>query len=248
MSRSDYLGSLLANQNKHQTILHNYFVTQDGNSNNLQTYETNYYAFQEPISNPPEPKVSIWEFLSKDDLKDFLKLHCTREIKNYLDSMKMNKFFPKGAARMLFIELMCSVTKFCQRNNYNLRKSGALLSQFFLTHILTTSSFDKTTEKVFNYFKELALAHALPDFPPKTAKIFSQDETKNNMKFFCKLYLRNLPLIRFTSLPNFAFFLYYEVDKQEEREKKVRKKQDGDKKKKKDSKKGSKAGSKKGKK
>ncbi|CAG9831256.1 unnamed protein product [Diabrotica balteata] len=79
------------------------------------------------------------------------------------NSLQMNKYSPKGIARLIFVELMLSVTKFCKRYNYNLEKSGALLSQFYLTHVLTTSSSDRSTEKVYNYFKELALAHTLPD-------------------------------------------------------------------------------------
>lgn len=33
------------------------------------------------------------------------------------------------------------------------------------------------------------------------------DESENIMNFFCKVYLRNLPLIRIMCLPNYAFYL-----------------------------------------
>uniref|UniRef100_A0A6P7H4Z5 Uncharacterized protein LOC114347073 n=1 Tax=Diabrotica virgifera virgifera TaxID=50390 RepID=A0A6P7H4Z5_DIAVI len=188
MSRDDIFGSILANESIHQTILGNFFVAQEEN----QWFGENrskYYAFHEPSVEISEPQVSLWDFLNKNELTEYLKIRKKSEIRKYLKSLQMNKYFPKGTARIIFVELMLSVTKFCKRCNYNLEKSGALLSQFYLTQILTTSSSDRSTEKVYTYFKELALAHTLPDFPPKSAKIFSQQETKQNMEFFCKIYL-----------------------------------------------------------
>ncbi|KAJ8934190.1 hypothetical protein NQ314_013507 [Rhamnusium bicolor] len=50
------------------------------------------------------------------------------------------------------------------------------------------------------------------NFAPTSIKLFSQKETKQIMELFCKLYLRNPPLIRFLSLPNFAFCVKYELE------------------------------------
>lgn len=154
----------------------------------------------------------------------------------------MDKEYPKGIPRNIFVSLMLNVRKFCEKAAFDIEKTGVLLSVFYLTHIYTRSKFDLLPDKIFSYFKELIFCHALP-FPPNKRKIFSQKETKSILEFFFKLYLRNLPLLRLLCLPNFAFSLQYEEktdqevgEEEQERvgrksEKKIDKKQEPEKKK-----------------
>lgn len=128
-------------------------------------------------------------------------------LKYFLES-KLEQENPKGEPRELFIIMMLNVRKFCLNSNFDLRKTGATLSTFYLTHIFTTSKFDRSSQKVFSYFKDLLTCHALP-FPPDKIKIFTHKEVKSIMEFFYKIYLRNLPLLRLLCLPNFAFSVQY---------------------------------------
>ncbi|CAG9865373.1 unnamed protein product [Phyllotreta striolata] len=198
---------------KKSGILSNYFVIQDPSllyeDNDEQSYKHEFFAYQEPPVVIPEPKAAIWEFLSKTEMQELLKCKNSTELKKYLNSVKLEKFCPKGKARTVFIDLMLSVAKFCFKQRYTLEKSAALMSQYYLTHLLVVTSFHKSTEKVYNYYKELSLCYTLPTFPPKFLKLFSMEETKKNMVFFCIMYLRNLPLIRFLCLPNFGFHFNY---------------------------------------
>ncbi|CAG9825453.1 unnamed protein product [Phaedon cochleariae] len=210
MSRKGYFEGVLPNECKHQTNIDNYMVQKQlVQYDNLDVIREKFYAFQEPNSNISEPKVCLWEFMKRDELEYFLKMNKNEQI-NAIDS-KMNKDVPKGKARTVFIELMYNTMKFCESHGFNLEKSAVILSQFYLTHIYFTSTLDTSAEKVFTYFKELTLCHSLP-FPPHSSRFLSHKETNIVLELFCKLYLRNLPLIRFLSLPNFALFLHYDLE------------------------------------
>lgn len=129
---------------------------------------------------------------------------------------------------------MYSVRKFCDSSEFNLEQSGATLSMFYLTHRYFTSLLQVSAEKVYEYFKEFVMKHSLM-VPPKYTKIFTFEEAKNILLFFCKLYLRNLPLIRLLTLPNFALYLdcyiepepVFKKDKNKGKEKKGKKDKKG---------------------
>lgn len=48
--------------------------------------------------------------------------------------------------------------------------------------------------------------------PPDNIKIFSYNECKKVLQFFCSLYLKNLSLIRLLSLPNYGLYLEYHLE------------------------------------
>lgn len=122
---------------------------------------------------------------------------------------KMDKEYPKGEPREIFTSMILNVRKFCKKSDFDIERTGAVLSLFYLTHIYTTSKFDISVDKVFSYFKELFFCHILP-FPPNKRKIFTHKESKSVLEFFYKIYLRNLPLVRLLCLPNFAFSVTYD--------------------------------------
>lgn len=126
----------------------------------------------------------------------------------FLLESKIGNEHPKGEPREMFISMMFNVQNFCKRNKFDINRTGATLSVFYLTHIYTTSKYDLSSEKVFSYFKELLFCHTLP-FPPYNSKVFTHKETMTILEFFFKIYLRNLPLIRLLCLPNFAFTVVY---------------------------------------
>lgn len=108
---------------------------------------------------------------------------------------------------------MYNVRKFCISSKFNLEQAGATLSMFYLTHCYFTSSFYVSAEKVYEHFKDFLIKHSLL-VPPKYTKVYSFEQSKNVFQFFCKLYLRHLPLIRLLTLPNYGFYLdcYVEPD------------------------------------
>ncbi|CAH1955865.1 unnamed protein product [Acanthoscelides obtectus] len=128
---------------------------------------------------------------------------------------------------------MYNVVKFCKKAQFNLEKCGAILSTFYMTHNYVISRFDVSAEKIYNYFKDLVMCHSLP-FPPSNLKILSHADATSVMSLFCKMYLRNLPLIRFLCSPNFAFQWQYELSVEElpekPKDKKGNKKEKGGKK------------------
>nr|XP_023024248.1 uncharacterized protein LOC111512373 isoform X1 [Leptinotarsa decemlineata] len=205
MSTKDGPDNVIAeNEKKPGTIIENYLVVKEENPE--QTI-SRFYAFQTPNLSIAKPVSSIWKFMKEEELDQFMKLQRKSDIKKKIDS-KMEQDFPKGNARILYIELMYTTTMFCKKYDLSLQKSAAVLSQFHLTHIYFTSNFNVSAEKAYLYFKELSMSHSLP-FLPENSKVFSHSEIKMILEFFCKLYLRFLPLIRFLSLPNFAFYLGY---------------------------------------
>lgn len=122
---------------------------------------------------------------------------------------KLAKGYPSDNPREIFISIMYNTAKFCEKLDFDIERTGAVLSIFYLTHIFTTSRYDLSSEMVYSYFKELLFCHTLP-FPPTKQKIFTQKEAKSITEYFYKIYLRNLPLVRFLVLPNFALTVCFE--------------------------------------
>ncbi|XP_044750126.1 uncharacterized protein LOC123310649 [Coccinella septempunctata] len=159
---------------------------------------------QEPRYKITWPRICVYEYLSDAELKQLSEIEEKKALRIFVE-----KRIPKTCkepARTLYAELMYTVIKFAKRNDFNLKQTGALLSQFYLTHKIFISSFNVAAEKLYLYFKEIMICHSVAS-PPDSIKIFSMDESENIMKFFCKIYLRNLPLIRTMCLPNFGFYL-----------------------------------------
>lgn len=71
----------------------------------------------------------------------------------------MESEYPKGISRILSVDLMYSVVRFCQKRNFNLAQSGALLSIFYLTHEYFLSSFHTSAKNIYSFFKEYMLLH-----------------------------------------------------------------------------------------
>ncbi|KAK5646763.1 hypothetical protein RI129_005227 [Pyrocoelia pectoralis] len=155
------------------------------------------------------PKICTWTYMTESELEDLFHLTNKRDIRRTIDQ-KMGDEYPKGLGRLLLVELMYSVFQICKTSRMNLRQTGTLLSIFYLTHQYFSSSFDTTTEKTYHFFKEYILQHCV-ECPPDTMQIFSYAESKNVVSFFCTLYLRNLPLIKLLTLPNFGFTVQYKL-------------------------------------
>ncbi|XP_050309251.1 uncharacterized protein LOC126745447 isoform X1 [Anthonomus grandis grandis] len=189
-------------------------------------------AFNVPPVQKKEAKLSQWEYLDAEKVQTLLTLTDQKEIFEYIGRMFTNvenfcrvlqnkmlilfdvgstlKNYPTGRPKDFFIQLLSDVTKFCQSQSYDLEKVASVLSQFYLTHNYFTSSVDVSAEKVYIYFKDLMMCHSLP-FPPCKKKIFTLNEARDILEFFCRIYTRNLPLIKYLCLPNFALYLNYEI-------------------------------------
>ncbi|KAJ8920990.1 hypothetical protein NQ315_015785 [Exocentrus adspersus] len=211
----------------------------------VEESKSKFAVYREPCYEARQPAICTWEFMDQDNLRRFMLLQDKSEVKKSID-LNIGTVHPKGQARLIFVELMYNIRKFCKVRGFNLEKAGATLSQFYLTHLFFTSKLDMSSEKIYIYFKDLMMCHSLP-FPPHSLKIFSNQETKDVMQLFCKLYLRNLPLVRFLSLPNFAFQINYELEPEPvlTKPKKQKNVKEDKKEEKKESKKGSKKASKK---
>ncbi|KAL3281184.1 hypothetical protein HHI36_004401 [Cryptolaemus montrouzieri] len=159
---------------------------------------------REPPCKIKWPRICMNDYLSDADLKVLNDVKEKKEIKSFIEA-RIPKTC-KEPAKTIFKELMYTIIKFSRQHGFNLKQTGALLSHFYLTHMIFTSSYNIAAEKLYLYFKEIMLCHSVAS-PPDSLKIFSMDESKDIMKFFCRIYLRNLPLIRSMCLPNFAFYL-----------------------------------------
>ncbi|ENN78716.1 hypothetical protein D910_03626, partial [Dendroctonus ponderosae] len=174
-----------------------------------------------------EPRISQYEYLDQEKTSHLLNLKTSKEIydfiglfstisryKDYLfcslKSASTLSNHSKGRPKDLFIQLISDVTKFCQSRAFDVEKTATVLSQFYQTHLYFTSGLQVSAEKIYIYFKELMMCHSLP-FPPAQKKVFSVKEAKDILEFFCKIYLRNLPLVKYLCMPNFALYLNYEI-------------------------------------
>lgn len=73
--------------------------------------------------------------------------------------------------KSVYVEMIYNVRKFCKNGCFNLEQSGAILSQFHLTHLYMKSDSQIPAEKVYLYFKELMLCHSLPVIIPQAFKV-----------------------------------------------------------------------------
>ncbi|KAJ3662544.1 hypothetical protein Zmor_006888 [Zophobas morio] len=159
-----------------------------------------------------EPRICTWDYLPRPELTKLLQLEKSSQMRKFIEKKLKKK--PKGFSRIILRELMHTVLKYCKKSNFGIEQTGAVLSQFYLTHLLFTGSLDVGAEKLYDYFKNLQLCHSAP-FPPSRIKLFNLEEIKNIMIYFCKLYLRNLPIIRFMSLPNFTLRANFNIEPDE---------------------------------
>ncbi|XP_045471524.1 uncharacterized protein LOC123678522 [Harmonia axyridis] len=211
MKNKQVFDILKGNFSRGETNVENYLafrfdITEDkGDSEIKENADTcERIILKEPRCKVIWPRICVYEYLNDTDLKQLNDIKRKKEIRTFIE-----KRIPKSCkepAKTLFIELMYTIVKFARKHDFNLKQSGALLSQFYLTHMTFTSSFNIAAEKLYLYFKEIMICHSVAS-PPDSIKIFSMDESENIMKFFCKIYLRNLPLIRTMCLPNFGFYL-----------------------------------------
>ncbi|CAG9772302.1 unnamed protein product [Ceutorhynchus assimilis] len=165
-------------------------------------------AFNIPNVTRKEPKLSQWDYLDQEKVEALLKLKTVKEIHSFIDSTLKNH--PKGRPKDIFVQLLADVINFSKFHKYDTEKTATLLSQFFLTHKYFISGQEVGAEKLYIYFKDLMMCHSLP-FPPSYKKVFQLKDAKNILEFFCKIYLRNLPLLKYLCLPNFALYLNYEI-------------------------------------
>ncbi|XP_044266394.1 uncharacterized protein LOC123012499 [Tribolium madens] len=205
--------SIALNANKYEIDIKNYFITppeQSSVPSDTEDSQTEEYLACKRTKFPvADAHICTWDYLTKPEVIHLLGIKSKRLRRQFIENKLHRK--PKGLPRIIFRELMYSVTKFCTSSNYTVEQTGALLSQFYLTHLFFTSVLDVGPEKVYEYFKELQMCHSLP-FPPHSIKLFNLEEIKNNMVHFCKLYVRNLPLVRFLCLPNFTLRVNHHLE------------------------------------
>ncbi|RZC41129.1 uncharacterized protein BDFB_009096 [Asbolus verrucosus] len=206
--------NIALNDNKYQIQIEQYQVRSPKKSErsidqNSSSSEDEYLAYREGKLPTKSPQIAIWNYLPKKDVKFLLELDKRDATRSFIEDKLQKR--PKGIPRIIFRELMYTVIKFCRASKFTVEQTGAVLSQFYLTHLFFTSCLNVGAEKVYEYFKELQLCHSLP-FPPGSIKLFNLEEIKNVMIFFCRLYLRNLPIIRFMTLPNFILRVDYPLE------------------------------------
>lgn len=197
------------NINKFQTKLDNYIPSSPKVSKSDEQIEAEKFAAFARKRVDETPQICTWFYMNKTELEHLLLLSNKRDVKKMINQ-KLGDEYPKGLCRLLMIELIHSVLQFCKTSKMSLVQTGTLLSIFYLTQRYFSSTFDTTTEKTYHFFKEYILLHCI-DCPPDTLQIFSYSESKFIVSFFCIIYLRNLPLIKLLTLPNFGFKMRYQL-------------------------------------
>ncbi|XP_031343858.1 uncharacterized protein LOC116171264 isoform X2 [Photinus pyralis] len=197
------------NINKFETKLDNYSPSLPKLSKSEEQSKAEKFAAFARKYVAETPQICTWFYMNKTELEHLFLLSNKRDIKKMI-SQKIGDEYPKGLCRLLMVELIYSVLQFCKTSRMSLVQTGTLLSIFYLTQHYFSSTFDTTTEKVYHFFKEYILLHSV-DCPPDSLQIFSYSESKYIVSFFCILYLRNLPLIKLLTLPNFGFKVRYEL-------------------------------------
>jgi hypothetical protein len=152
------------NDNKYEIQIENYQLQQK-ESGSLESDEHSmedeeYLAYNESKLPIIEPHICTWDYMTKSEVKTLLEIKRKSRRRKFIEEKFSKK--PKGLPRILFRELIYTVTKFCKRSNFNLEQTGAVLSQFYLTHVFFTNSLNVGAEKLYEYFKELQLCHSLP--------------------------------------------------------------------------------------
>ncbi|KYB27156.1 hypothetical protein TcasGA2_TC013540 [Tribolium castaneum] len=174
--------SIAFNANKYEIDIKNYFVTRqedDSTQSDTSDSQTDQYLACKGVKLPTaEPHICTWDYLTKPEVIHLMGIKSKRLKRNFIEGKLHKK--PKGLPRIIFRELMYSVTKFCTSASYTVEQTGALLSQFYLTHLFFTSVLDVGPEKLYEYFKGLQMCHSLP-FPPHSIKLFNLEQIKNNM-------------------------------------------------------------------
>lgn len=73
--------------------------------------------------------------------------------------IKKNGF--RGAPKIVLVELLYSVSKFCKDNEMNRTQYGALISIFYYTHAYFTRDLYVSAERVYFYFRNLLMKYCL---------------------------------------------------------------------------------------
>ncbi|XP_018333294.1 coiled-coil domain-containing protein 189-like [Agrilus planipennis] len=176
------------------------------------------------VTNIDNPKIVIWQYMTKKELENFLSINDPIAIEQIIEE-KLGSEFIKGTCRKMFVELIKSATDFCKDYGFTVEETGSILSIFYLSHRYFTSSLYRTAQEVYNYFKEFLFCVSI-SCPPESIKLLDTAKSREVLNFFCRIYLRNLPLIRLLCIPNYGFFMDYhvEIDELEELIKEVKNK------------------------
>ncbi|XP_022903044.2 uncharacterized protein [Onthophagus taurus] len=156
-----------------------------------------------------EPQMCIWDFMGKEDLEQFLSINNRGKLREILEQ-RLGKS-PTGFSKLIAVEFLLDATNFCRRSTFNTEQCGSIISMLYWTHKFFTSNLFVCPEDVFNYFRQFLVFHVL-FFPPTHLNLFTPEEGEVVLKFFFRLYLRHLPLVRMLTLPNFGFELEYVLE------------------------------------
>lgn len=162
---------------------------------------------------PESIKLSVWAFFgSEEEVNIFMGIVDNCEVQKFLEN-KMGES-PKGASRLILIELLCSIKKFVNKMRFTAEQIATLYAIFLLTHEFFTSSIYISAETVFQYFKDFVMIHSINLFPDCQEVFHNDNVTPKILEYFAKLYLRHLPLIRLLTKPNFSYNVMYEVPRE----------------------------------
>lgn len=167
-------------------------------------------AFKRAVLNE-KPCVKIWQIFTENEVAFFNQIKSKCERKKIIDK-KVKEFF--GSPESLLGKLIYSVLMYCKNNSFNTKKSVALMTIVCRVHQYYLHYNWLTPDELYAVFKEYLFYHAI-DLPPDRIKTFTIYDCKKIMKYFCRIYIRNMPLIRLLMFLNFAMVLNYEMPEQE---------------------------------
>ncbi|XP_048514995.1 uncharacterized protein LOC125501906 [Athalia rosae] len=165
-----------------------------------------------PYDIPLVPQICTWVFIQQIDMPYMKQCQDSKDAILSLIGYKLpdNTLF-RGQNKEIFLQLMWEVFRFSRDNGFTEMGISSLLGLFYFTHryFLTTSW--RTARETYEFFKEGLLLHSVLD-PPKSIEVFTPTECKQSLDLFFKVYMRQLPLLRFVCLPNYRLIMTLERD------------------------------------
>ncbi|XP_049829416.1 cilia- and flagella-associated protein 119-like [Schistocerca gregaria] len=181
-----------------------HYITEE---RSLWTKKGEFVCYKEDTRVDP-PRICIWNHLSKDDVHHLKLMNFKKdEVSQRVERIMLQDRIP--GSRKLLTELLVDVLHFGRRNGFNDKKISSIFSIFLLTYEYFAASLWRTTRETYNYFRESILLHTIQR-PPKSAEIFEPHECRLALIYFCKVYLRYLPLLHTALLPNYKLHITWD--------------------------------------
>eukprot|EP01135_Chromosphaera_perkinsii_P012166 Nk52_evm4s2604 gene=Nk52_evmTU4s2604 len=150
-----------------------------------------------PSTKAISPQLCIWKDLSIENVHYLMEAQDDEDIIKYIAETLDILDYETNAQSGILLDLYYFTLNFAREKDFSAEKISAFFSIMKLTHFkaIETPYFDLT--KIFDFFKELLLAHCVQR-PPYSEKIFTLQDCKEITEYALNTYFRHFKLYKYS--------------------------------------------------